>query len=1183
MVYQKCNPSFQSQFAYLDKQQINISDYLDKRETLSDKQVYCNKGHILVAVNSENRKKHFRHKNTNDVYGRPMSEWHSEWQGNFPVTEVVFPRIFGDQVSERRADVVLNDTTIVELQHSNISPAEVFCRKNDYSLHGKNIIWIIDGKGVIIRELHNSRYFLDFADNTWKHKSFESYDVIYLDVNEQIYKVFPKFVKNGMTDVSSPKSKVEFIESLKNGINLWDDTIPPQCELFVKQQGAGNGKTYGIIQNIKSAEFSHYKTFIYVTKQHSAKYVMYNELNDQINKKEFIEYETQEIKKKDSKQYTFEFKHKQSGDIKYIIFGTIDSFMHAISNRNVDEYDTFLGIVHQAMEGNFKFESNSSIRFAGKNRTLTKETIFMIDECQDLAEDYARAIVRLMRATYIDCLVVGDLLQSIHYEKNAFRFFMSNENDSEIAPFINRKKLEATNICQRFKNPELISFVNNIVNFKKYNLPEVTTKQPVISEENCIHFFGSEKYNYDEESVKEFNDQESEDNEKTEEIFNNNLTKDCDKIMNLFEEEVLKNNRQPKNFLFVSPITKNNTLMQELELRIHLFWQNKYKDSDSNFKRYAIFHRSQEGTSINLEESNNATRLVSCHSAKGDGREVVFLIGFTEDALKKFTPTNDSLIFESMINVAMTRMKEKLYIQCVDEGDLLNRRYFNYSLEMKNANYDIKPVLPRIFKTKNIVSLLEDTEKWDFYQPIYKKANVTLMEDSSEKKKIIDMSHHSIRAETLDMMFMITLVKKERSFQDYRKKQHLCIFYDIANGMVKKYDYYDKFIKEIQRLKKSKEKTKIFPILNLKGRTINNKYYYFDIIEEYMKSMKKYVNELLSGGATRTPCPLELLVLYYMVDILRRGRVAEFNIFSLYDIIDKYNNGFQHDDSHVDCLCRKYFTQKCRIDDVQAGDEVYHVNHYNKLSKIVDNVNDIYSRYNNIAWLNNHPIDFAGGNDKFKLRQNIKYHGYDDEKQEILLCYIKPQYNSLNEKDILINIINDTWILQNHDKSKKENIQKYHGKKIKACVISLDSNIPKYIDIEDVVKKYDSIILQKIFTKWSLNLEENNNTIFKFYEYYFNKYKSIDKFTKQFSKKLKEHYSRDTNNLESTYIKDFFAQVIDNQLISEEIQETILNSFSVENTFVSKMNKYATKLLCDYLQVELEEEESDNNSESEDD
>ena len=73
----------------------------------------------------------------------PMTEWHSEWQGNFPLTEIDFFKINIKQIKDRRADVVLSNSEYnIEFQHSHIEKIEIQNRKKDYGLHNRKILWI---------------------------------------------------------------------------------------------------------------------------------------------------------------------------------------------------------------------------------------------------------------------------------------------------------------------------------------------------------------------------------------------------------------------------------------------------------------------------------------------------------------------------------------------------------------------------------------------------------------------------------------------------------------------------------------------------------------------------------------------------------------------------------------------------------------------------------------------------------------------------------------------------------------------------------------------------------------------------------------------------------------------------------------------------------------------------------
>jgi len=99
------------------------------------------------------------------------------------------------QIENRRADVnIIEHNLILEFQHSKIDLTEVNNRMNDYELHNLKIIWIIDGNNSIkVTNLdYCNRIYLEFEKETWKYKSFISYDYIFIDINQNIYKVYPK-------------------------------------------------------------------------------------------------------------------------------------------------------------------------------------------------------------------------------------------------------------------------------------------------------------------------------------------------------------------------------------------------------------------------------------------------------------------------------------------------------------------------------------------------------------------------------------------------------------------------------------------------------------------------------------------------------------------------------------------------------------------------------------------------------------------------------------------------------------------------------------------------------------------------------------------------------------------------------------------------------------------------------
>ena len=167
--------NFSSQYAYLDNNQhIHIDYYIQNKEDFNHKNLCCIKGHELICVNGKKNIPHFRHKNSDDVGGNYMTEWHIEWQGNFPVTEIEFKKTCDKQIKLRRTDVLLSETHVLEFQHSFMTKEEVNERTNDYNIHNKKIIWVIDGnKDITVNNLsYSKRVYLEFISEKWKFESF---------------------------------------------------------------------------------------------------------------------------------------------------------------------------------------------------------------------------------------------------------------------------------------------------------------------------------------------------------------------------------------------------------------------------------------------------------------------------------------------------------------------------------------------------------------------------------------------------------------------------------------------------------------------------------------------------------------------------------------------------------------------------------------------------------------------------------------------------------------------------------------------------------------------------------------------------------------------------------------------------------------------------------------------------
>ena len=1164
-----CNVNFISNFCYINGNAINVYDYIKN----NDKQkIICQKGHELILVNGKKIKPHFRHKNSSDVGGNPMTLWHCQWQSYFPITEKIFIRK-PEQIKERRSDVFLNETKILEIQHSKYDGEEVDNRKHDYKLHGIDIIWLIDGnKDIDVKVLeYSQRVYLEFKTNYWKYESFKSYDYIFIDINSTIYKVYPKKVKSHMIDVENGKTTEEFIESLNKDTDIWDNEEPEQCNLFIKQQGAGNGKTHGIINMLEDEDKSHYTIFIYITKQHSAKHIIKTEFENQ--KHNFRYLKNIEITE-NNKKYIIKYFNEKSKKNCQIIISTIDSFTYSIGNKNHTYFDKFEGLIYSIIDGHIETKNCGTINFGDQKPKLNKETLLVIDEFQDPQEHYAKAIVQIMRNKYIDVFIVGDKLQSITNEKNAFTFFLENE-----FPSINIIKLEPTNICRRFIHPKLVEFVNYMIPFKKYGLPEIQPYKEYDGKDyNPLIFFTGK-----------FTDSIVKTDKNEEEII-----KEVEKIMEYYENEVTENNRFPEDFLIVTPFTKNNPLVDALLLAINIFWKNKFTNETEYMKswrnditidkyyRYAIFHKSEEGSSIDLSESEYSTRIVSCHSSKGDGRKVVFIISFNESAIKKFSQTSNNLVYDSLFHVGITRMKEKLYIRYENNNDDISRKINKYRQSDKicqeaKPNINIKNYI----KYDEIVCYYTDKSYELFVENIIKISELEPIVENKDEKRIIDMGNHVIRYSSLYINILLEIVNKEKTNKDSEiKKQIIKILNNVCESDVTPVND----MKGYYTLLQCEWEIPIIKIAN-KGYDYIK---YFNGIFEIINHLKLKIKNLLKKSEKIILCPLECIILNYMIQIVHQKKNSDINIVDIYDIFDLYNNSFNNDNinGHDNCLCKKHFNKlhmpeikNKKIEDMK----LYLFKHFEKIDDIKNIMSVFHKKYPKINWLMNHTLDY-NGNDNFKIGKKFNLIGYDENS--VIIAYIKPQFNSLNYNEILVNSIFDTHLINNvkkYDKEGKitEKYERFNGKTVVTCIFTLDRVEPYYIDWQDSIKNNIDIIKNRIYFNIFEKYKLESSNLYYFYNYWRMFCPDNEKNPSDFIRFLKEKLDESNKGILPSilpkYIYDFFSQIEFEIEFSKgkKNKENILKNYDDSDYFKEELEKKLDISIKRFLEIKIEDEDED--------
>lgn len=1170
-----CNCYFDSQCAYIvnqlndkviEENTTTIIEYLNN-EKLQKKVkenkcfLVCSNRNELIKYKSNIKISHFKHKSAPN--GDGMSEWHKNWQSYFEITE--------KSIGNRFADACVNNK-VLEFQHSKISKNLIDERKLNYENNKYELLWIIDCKdSVTINELENNRYMITFNNELWKYENFISHDTIYLDVDSKIFKINPNKVKSHQYDVNEYKTKDEFIQVIKNDINIWSDDELSQCVLYHNQRGAGCGKTYESIQLLdKSTIFEHKDTFIFLTKMHSAKEVIYNELKEQYERGALSNLELPDDDDDIvGKQYKIKYKNNKNNKNCTLIIGTIDSFMFAIGNKDIRDSDYFAGIVKSIKNGFVNTGKDGTIKYASESHKLNKNCLIIIDEAQDLEHTYIEAISNIMRHTYVDTYVIGDKLQSIWGEHNIYTYLEYND-----LPTITIERNIGVNHVMRFHNKHFMDFVNNIIDFKKYNLPPI---EKICDNNNCKYVHENDIIPYTVfKSEPIF----------AKEVDENKVNRVIEKIINFMKYEIKTYNYLPNNFMFIFPILSKNFLANRLESRLQDFWINKFEDKEyqenvlmkhnywndkintNTYYKYVYLHKSDEGKSINLKESENATRILSIHASKGNGCEVVFLLGTSEDSLKCHSFNTGNLKYDSLLHVALTRQKKSLYIGLDNMKDDIYKRFNNICKIQIDSQVDSE-LIPKIeYINKNIEysKIINHSLEYNFKkidELFIKNNNYEDLIPITKNKDIIDWGNHIIRYYVFHYNIMTNicnnnkLVFNENNYID----QFTTILIKISKLQIDVllYDKYYNLLKIISSNIKAKDYNlnKVMPLLAFKTND-NTKYYkYPNILKTIIKHIQNKIIESLNNKTMPILCTLETIILYHIIKIMDKGRYTEITIMDIYSILycyDECSNTLDEKHNYYKCLCKDKFTEGNNSNNNSSFKDIRQSikNHYDKtemVKTIYTNYYDyIFKKYNESFEYNiNHRVYYGKESENFCIGEELPILGYS--KNYVIQFIIKPQFNKLNFNDIIFYSLFNTFLLLN---SKKE---KYINKKIITCILTLDSLKPIFYDFN--IDKNNKV-LKEYIKQYLLNANINNHKeIYDFYLYHIeqkpkeekkhnityiievlegDKYKKVQKYIKDFFGNIKRDYNKEKNQENKNMI---LMKVNDKDLFLEELQKSL--------------------------------------------
>jgi hypothetical protein len=374
----------------------------------------------------------------------------------------------------------------------------------------------------------------------------------------------------------------------------------------------------------------------------------------------------------------------------------------------------------------------------------------------------------------------------------------------------------------------------------------------------------------------------------------------------------------------------------------------------------------------------------------------VFVIGLHETSLKTFSGLRDSLIYDSLLHVAITRMKSKLYITC-NENDEIGQRIKTYllthNLPCKTNTLRIDPVV----HIKNILPACGE-------KILKCIPSIPIVMDT------IDIGNNLY---TIKHGLILQRVCNGLKEQQYDRMPHIKVIQEIAYSapivICTNWKEYNMRLRMNIGTEKNLYKDRDISVPLLKFTNGN-------VFEKVYKKMNMISNDCLDD-----------VLFYYRSQVTSRGYFTNISILELYKIID--------------------------CDDFKE----YSVKHPIFMKHIDGLVKKLIEKYPKSSWNPDCSVQYG---EEFILKTHVDLIGYN--KDPVILCYIKPVLNNLNE--LKIKSMVDAYLVS---LSKNE---KYVNKKIVVSFLSL--NIKELIFMEYDFTLLKNILKETLYDYYSIKNKE---------------------------------------------------------------------------------------------------------------
>jgi hypothetical protein len=948
------------------------------------------------------------------------------------------------------------DFLVLELQHSRIGTLEIEERTRDYQSCGKTVVWLLDGTlGVQIAAQTERAHLLEFSRDlqtivTFRQTGF----VVLLDAGaDQIYLVPLAELRGGCAWVLPPRPAAEIVALVgdpdRRGELLRFDAPPAACSLRVFQDPPGSGKTFRLIQRCVLAlgddgeAYGHYRFVFVLTKPHSAKNVVHQELVRQLPYAE-ASGEVQVLEKSDNgKVFHYLLKRRGSADPVDVFFATVDSFVYhmAPASKPRRSLEMFRNLTMAIEACGPALDRNSMGRFGGRSVTVNARSLICWDEATKLERHYLHALAKIMVTCGTDGVLAGDVMQSIENAKNCLRIATSADEAALIRELLPccEVQVHRGDEVRRFGS-KLAQALNDVVRFEKYHalIPRAATDIWRESEgEFEVHgvpvtFRGCDASLY----------------ASTVDILWEQLQRDVGELGLL-----------PHELLLVSPLVKSNPVMDEFRDRLDEFWKERMERPDvrqaalqraagQNFygvyddprrrpRWLAYLHRSEEGRPVDTTLSEWASRGVSIHSSQGDGRRLVYVVGLSEGALKCFTRgRTDVLEYESLWTVLMSRAKRRLRVfveRNFDDAWQRLRPYMSEATEAEVAprfEFSAHPDLQRA-DLENAYGAVDDEAAQKFREDAAQAVEAAqhvgpAVDDDADLRPapgVVEDLHHDVRMAIYHFAFLSRILRDERTA---RRKQTYAILCQASQLEVRGCADARKY-HQVLRGEKGKDghpKLAFIPVFN-DARMPEA----FAAFLSYASKAQEAMKLLLTNQEALVDLDDRgFLVFYHIVDISMNFQYAQAKFDMVYDALDRPRS--THDENLS--------------------------SHYADILRSARTIADLVVSEGRLAgdsreWKLNHGLRLrtSAGSTSISPRLRVTFLGFSDSSAAVVLLTPKLDATNLSKVAGLALIV--ALLLENPADKDVERVQGCAGHWL--CIAPLEECSPIWIDAREALRR----------------------------------------------------------------------------------------------------------------------------------